>query len=54
MNAGNRPVTLDFGRYAERTAGFTEGVDVLTGKKYSLGQAAELPGRTMRVLELMR
>ncbi|MBS1664970.1 MAG: cyclomaltodextrinase N-terminal domain-containing protein [Bacteroidetes bacterium] len=52
MNTGNKPVRLDFSRYAERTAGFRKGVDVLTGASYSLEQPAELPGRTMWVLEL--
>ena len=37
---------------AERTAGFTTGVDVETGQRVSLGQPASLPGRTMWVLEL--
>jgi glycosidase len=54
MNTGNNAVRLDFGRYAERTAGFTEGVDVLTGKQLLLDQPVELPGRTMWVLELRR
>src|SRR5260221_2555013 len=54
MNTGTAAVKLDFGRYAQRTAGFTEGVDVLTGKRHPLGQPAELPGRSMWVLELQR
>ena len=52
MNTGNAAVTVDFGRFAERTAGFTTGVDVETGQRISLGQPASLPGRTMWVLEL--
>jgi hypothetical protein len=47
-------VTVDFNRFAERTAGFSSGVDVLTGERHSLGQPATLPGRTMWVLELSR
>lgn len=54
MNTGNAPVKLDFSRYAQRTDGFTEGVDVLTGRRLPLGQQAELPGRSMWVLELRR
>jgi glycosidase len=54
MNTGNAPVQLDLSRYAERTAGFAEGVDVLTGRRRPLGQPAELPGRSMWVLELRR
>ena len=52
MNTGNAPVQVDFGRFSERTKGFTHGVDVLTGERHSLAQATTLPGRTMWVLEL--
>jgi glycosidase len=52
MNTGNAPVPIDFGRFSERTKGFTHGMDVLTAEKHSLGQPASLPGRTMWVLEL--
>jgi glycosidase len=54
MNTANAATLLDFSRYAERTAGFTEGVDVLTGQRWPLGQPVKLPGRTMWVLELRR
>ncbi len=47
MNTGNAPVAVDFGRFGERTAGFTTGVDVVTGQRYPLAQAATIPGRTM-------
>jgi glycosidase len=52
MNTGNAPVPLDFGRFGQRTKGFSRGVDVLTGESHSLSQPAQLPGRTMWVLEL--
>ena len=52
MNTGNAPVTVDFSRFSERTAGFVTGVDVVTGERHSLAQSASLPGRTMWVLEL--
>jgi len=52
MNTGNRPATIDFGRFVERTAGFSQGVDVLTGEHHPLAQPAQIPGRTMWVLEL--
>ncbi|HEY4110131.1 alpha-amylase family glycosyl hydrolase [Puia sp.] len=52
MNTGNAPVTMDFGRFAERTKGFTQGVNVLTGDRHPLDQPAQLPGRSMWVLEL--
>ena len=52
MNTVNSPVTLDFGRFRERTSGFSSGVDVVTGERHALDQPATLPGRTMWVLEL--
>lgn len=52
MNTGERPAAVHFDRFNERTAGFTKGVDVLTGREYPLGEKAEIPGRTMWVLEL--
>ena len=54
MNTGMKPADVDFSRYIQRTAGFTEGVDVVTGQHYPLGQTAEIPGRTMWVLELRK
>jgi len=52
MNTGNEPVTVDFDRFRERTAGFTVGANVLTGEHIPLDRPATLPGRTMWVLEL--
>jgi len=54
MNTANGPVTVDFARFSERTKGFKEGVDVVTGERHPLDQPARLPGRTMWVLELQR
>ncbi len=54
MNTGNKPVSLDFNRFAQRTEGFSLGIDVLTGEKHPLGQPATLPARTMWVLELTK
>jgi len=52
MNTGNAPAAVDFRRFHERTKGFSQGMDVVTGERYPLGQPATLPGRTMWVLEL--
>ena len=52
MNTGNRPATIDFQRFSERTNGFSQGIDVLTGERHPLAQRATIPGRTMWVLEL--
>jgi glycosidase len=54
MNPGNKPRRIDFSRFSERTAGFTRGVDIPTGQSYPLDQSAEIPGRTMWVLELKK
>jgi hypothetical protein len=52
MNTGNEAVKVDFSRFRERTAGFTAGIDVVTGQRISLDEPATMPGRTMWVLEL--
>jgi glycosidase len=52
MNTGNRPVEIDFARFTERTTGFSQGVDILTGEHHPLNQAVSIPGRTLWVLEL--
>jgi hypothetical protein len=52
MNSGNEPQKIDFSRFSERTTGFTRGVDIPSGQSYDLGQATEIPARTMWVLEL--
>ena len=52
MNTGKKPAEIDFHRFAERTDGFSYGVDVLSGERHPLSQPAEIPGRTMWVLQL--
>jgi len=52
MNTGKAPVEIDFGRFGERTKGFTRGIDVVTEEKHALAQPASIPGRTLWVLEL--
>ena len=54
MNDGNAPKKIDFSRFHERTAGFARGVDIPTGQTVSLDKPAEIPGRTMWVMELQR
>jgi hypothetical protein len=36
MNTGDSSAKIDFSRYAERTAGFTRAMDVVTGNYYSI------------------
>lgn len=52
MNTGNAAVTVDFARFAERTKGYSAGVDVVTGERHPLDRPVAIPGRTMWVLEL--
>ena len=52
MNTGNAPMIIDFSRFRQRTAGFTQGVDVVTGERHPLNRPASIAGRTMWVLEL--
>jgi glycosidase len=54
MNTANEAVAVDFGRFRERTGGYTAGVNVVTGERIPLDRPAALPGRTMWVLELAR
>jgi glycosidase len=54
MNPGNKPHKIDFSHYSERTTGFTIADNVLTGQSYTLNQPAEIPPRTMWVLELQK
>ena len=63
MNTGDRAAMVDLGHYAERTAGFTGAVDVLSGKTYTItggkGQPimigkTEIAPMDMWVLELMK
>jgi len=52
MNTADMIRTADLSRFAERTAGFREGVDVLTGAHHPLTGGMEIPGMQMWVLEL--
>jgi glycosidase len=52
MNTSNRPVKIDFGRFTERTQLFKTATDILGGQSYPLDQPAEIPARTMWVMEL--
>lgn len=53
MNTGDTTATVDFGHYAERTAGFTRAVDVLTGRSMPM-EKMEIARMEMWVLELKK
>jgi glycosidase len=54
MNTDSIPSMLDAGRYAERTSGFTEAVDILTGVNYPLHRSIAVPAGEMLILELKK
>ena len=54
MNTDSLPARLDIGRYNERTAGFSEAVNVLTGRRYPLQDIPAIPAGEMWILELKR
>ncbi len=51
LNKNENATELDTDRFYERTQGFTEGTDVITGKTYSLDEMT-VPGRSALILEL--
>ncbi|HTR30965.1 MAG TPA: alpha-amylase family glycosyl hydrolase [Puia sp.] len=54
MNTGTRPRQIDFSHYSERVAGFTRGIDIPSGQRFSLDRPAVIPARKMWVLELKK
>ena len=54
MNTGEVDAKVDTGRYAERTAGFSAAVDVITEQRYLLKDGVNVPAGRMLVLELQR
>lgn len=54
MNRGNDSETLDVSRYAERIGDSAAGVDVLSGKRYSVSRDLVVAPRTVLLLELER
>ncbi|HVV02814.1 MAG TPA: cyclomaltodextrinase C-terminal domain-containing protein, partial [Puia sp.] len=54
MNTDSLPARLDIERYNERTAGFSEAADVLTGRRYPLQDIPAIPAGEMRIFELKK
>jgi glycosidase len=52
LNKNEEEFTLELERFRERLAGFREGRDVISGNVHALGEALELPPRSVLVLEL--
>jgi glycosidase len=54
MNTGKNAAILNIDRFRERTAGFSQGVDVISGHHYTLTDHLEIPAGQMWVLELKK
>ena len=52
MNTGEKEKTVDFGKFTERTAGFVNGKDVVSGEL--TGGKFSIPGKKMSILELQK
>jgi neopullulanase len=54
MNTGEKEMEIDFGKYGERTTGFTKAQDILESRSFDLAVKTKIPTKTMWVLELNR
>ena len=54
MNTADAVRTIDFTKYAERTAGFTKAVSITDDKNYSMGDKLQIGSNEMWVLELKK
>jgi glycosidase len=52
FNRGEEPVDFDMARFAERTAGFTHGRDVITKQRMNIESTLTLPPMSAMILEL--
>ena len=52
LNKNKEATSLKLDRFQERLAGYSEGVDVITGEVVMLGSSLDLPSRSALVLEL--
>ncbi|HVX25642.1 MAG TPA: alpha-amylase family glycosyl hydrolase [Parafilimonas sp.] len=54
MNTSDKDQTVDFSKYAERTNGFSNAVDVLNQKSYSTNTTFQIDPTSMLILELKK
>ncbi|HWB28216.1 MAG TPA: glycoside hydrolase family 13 protein [Chitinophagaceae bacterium] len=52
MNTSAKDKTVDFGKYAERTAAFAKAHSIVSDDKFNMSEKATIPGTSMWVLEL--
>jgi glycosidase len=54
MNTGRDAAGIEFGNYSERTEGFVQAADVVSGTGYPMNEAMAIPAGQFRVLELRK
>lgn len=52
MNTGDKPMTVDFSKYTERTNGFLKAVSITDNKEYEIANTSIIAPKSMWVLEL--
>ena len=54
LNANDREVTVNLARFSQRTAGFNQAKNILTGITGNMGGSMKVPAKTLEVLELVK
>jgi len=54
MNTGDTTAVFDADRYTERTAGFSQATDIVSGQSISLKEPLTIPSMEMRIMELKK
>ena len=54
MNTSDREQTIDFSKYAERTAGFSTAINVINNKSYNTSSAITIDSTQSLILELKK
>lgn len=54
MNTNDKEKSLDLERFTERTSGFRQGKNIVTGTMHSLDKKWNLPGKSIWILELSK
>jgi len=54
MNTAEKPMQIDFSKYAERTTGFTKATSVVSSDAFNMADKTTIPGTSMWVLELSK
>jgi len=54
MNTDSTAASLNPENYSERTSGFHQATDILSGSQFSLNTPISIPGGQMRIMELRK